>query len=313
MFKSKKPKVEIYIPRAALDVVFNECDQYDFDETGGRIIGSYQNKGNKYKIEVSGIIDPGAKATRTATSFFQDGEYQEKIFRLVENKCPEIEHLGSWHTHHVNGLATLSSGDKDTYQRIVNHHMHNTDFFYALLVIEKKIGSQQRYVVKHYFLRRNDATIYQIPDSQVHIIDKPLVWPDNNGAQNLHSPNTAHASQIQSQVNEERVKDKEFFSELYPDLKPLFLKSKKVFYWKGRLNFVDETFSNVIVMEIQEGSSGWSYSITVEDQRPFIIDILTKYKDRSFKSARNAVLTIERDINREIFLKKGFKSEYSDR
>lgn len=306
MFKPKKPEVNIYIPKGALDVVFDECDQYDFDETGGRLIGSYQKKGNKYTIEVSGIIDPGPSAMRTATSFFQDGDHQEKIFRLVEAKHPEIEHLGSWHTHHMNGLTTLSSGDRATYQRIVNHHMHNTDFFYALLVIEKRVGSQPRYVIKHYFLRRKDATIYEIPDSQVHIIDKPLVWPRVSKEERPSVSHPAQGTQIQVNANEERVKDQEFFAESYPGFKPLFSKNTNVFYWKGKLSLVDNTFIEVLVME-NEQDNGWSYSITVANKDSFTFDAVAGYKDRSFKSARQAVLNMEKDINRELYSKRESK------
>ncbi len=302
MFKSKKPEVNIYIPKSALGVIYDECDQYDLDETGGRLIGNYKKNGNKYTIEVSGIIEPGPKATRTATSFFQDGEYQEKIFRSVEEKHPDVEHLGSWHTHHVNGLDTLSSGDRATYQRIVNHHMHNTDFFYALLVVEKKTGGQQRYTIKHYFLRRKDSAIYEIPDSQVHIIDKPLIWPFS-GANNYLPSSIPKAVEVKSNSNQERVKDQEFFAEFYSGFKPLFSKNTNAFYWKGKLNLVDNTFLDVVVIENQD-DHGWAYSIAVADQIPSISNILTSYKDRTFKSARLAVFNIERNINQGIYLKK---------
>lgn len=299
MFGFKKPQVNIYIPKDALNVVFDECDQFDSDETGGRLIGCYQKKGNKYNIEVSGIIDPGPKARRAPTSFFQDGDYQEKIFRLVEEKHPQIEHLGSWHTHHVNGLTTLSSGDRSTYQRIVNHRLHNTDFFYALLVIEKKVNFKQRYVIKHYFLRRNDDTIYEIPDSQVHIVDKPLVWPRHEVAEVLSSP-----SVFPTNVNKERVKDKEFFAEFYPDFKPLFSKNTNIFYWKGKIHLVDNTRVDMLIMENMT-DDGWAYSITATD--PSMADMMTSYKGHMFKSARAAMFKMERDINREIYLKKESK------
>jgi hypothetical protein len=299
MFGSKKLEVDIYIPKDALTVVFDECDQYDFDETGGRLIGSYQKKGNKYTIEVSGVIDPGPNARRAPTSFFQDGDYQEKIFRSVEEKHPQIEHLGSWHTHHVNGLTTLSSGDRSTYQRIVNHRLHNTDFFYALLVIEKKINSKQRYVIKHYFIRRDDATIYEIPDSKIHIVEKLLVWPSHSGTKDLSSPGVS-----QIDTNAERVKDQEFFSEFYPDFKPLFSKNTNVFYWKGKLGLIDNTRVDVIIME-NKTDNGWAYSIAVAD--PSIADTMASYMDRTFKSARIAIFNMERDINRGIHLKKESK------
>jgi len=137
MFRSKHPKIDISMPKKSLEAIFDECDRHDVDETGGRIIGMYEKKGRDYQINVLGVIPPGPNARRSPTSFFQDGEYQERVFRELEKDHPNLEHLGNWHTHHVNGLQTLSGGDRETYHATVNHHNHNTDFFYALLVTRK--------------------------------------------------------------------------------------------------------------------------------------------------------------------------------
>src|SRR6266850_3681082 len=109
--------ISIVIPRSALEVVFDECDRYDADETGGRILGTYEGRGDVLTITVNGIIEPGPNARRTATYFKQDGTYQEQVFRDVEEREPSVEHLGNWHTHHVNGLRHLSDGDIETYRR----------------------------------------------------------------------------------------------------------------------------------------------------------------------------------------------------
>ncbi len=303
MFNFKKPDVEVYISKNALNVIFDECDRYDLDETGGRIIGAYQKKGNKYKIEVQGIIEPGSQVTRSATIFIPDREHQAKIFRMVEEKYPAIEHLGSWHTHHMNGLTTLSSGDRATYQRTVNHHMHNTDFYYALLVIEKKHGSKERYVIRHYFLRRNDDNIYEIPDSKVHITDEPLVWPQTTTPAPDIAKTKARA-EVKVKINEERAKDQEFFEEFHPNLKPLLSKKTNVFYWKGKLDLIGNTCLDALVIESDQDGA-WVYSITAaNDEGLPIAEILERYKDRAFKSARHAVLSIERDINRELYINR---------
>ena len=127
--------VHVSICRATIEAIFSECDSYDVEETGGRLLGAYRvGPDRQLSINVSGVIEPGPKARRTATTFFQDGEYQEAVFRKLETQYPEIEHLGTWHTHHVNGYPTLSGGDRATYHRIVNHKNHNMDFLYALLV-----------------------------------------------------------------------------------------------------------------------------------------------------------------------------------
>src|SRR5215212_1779093 len=135
MFRTRKPDVSVSIAEKALESIFDECDRYDTHETGGRLIGTYRKKGSLYDINVNGVIGPGPNARRTATSFFQDGRYQEEVFRSLEEKHPELEHLGNWHTHHVNGYPTLSGGDQETYFKTVNHRQHNTDFFYALLIV----------------------------------------------------------------------------------------------------------------------------------------------------------------------------------
>jgi hypothetical protein len=139
MFRSRKQGVScsISIARPALEAVFDECDRHDVDETGGRLIGTYRRANGHYDIHVGGVIGPGPNAQRTPTFFMQDGDSQEQAFRAIEAQHPEIEHLGNWHTHHVNGLDTLSAGDKATYNRTVNHAKHNTDFFYALLVVSR--------------------------------------------------------------------------------------------------------------------------------------------------------------------------------
>jgi hypothetical protein len=92
---------------------------------------------------------------------------QEGIFRSIEESHANVEHLGNWHTHRVNGFPTLSAGDKNTYFKTVNHEEHNTDSFYALLVVHKNRGRDPRYEVKHYFFRRGDDTVDEIPDAQV--------------------------------------------------------------------------------------------------------------------------------------------------
>jgi hypothetical protein len=137
-------------------------------ETGGALIGTYRGSPRTgLFINCDGVIDAGPYARRTRTSFFKDGEYQERMFREIENERPEIEHLGNWHTHHVNGYPTLSPGDCATYHKNVNSLNHNTDFFYAFLVIEK-LGFK-RYKTKHFIVYRGNPSEYEIPATQVVI------------------------------------------------------------------------------------------------------------------------------------------------
>lgn len=304
MFRSRKPtpSFSISIARQALEAVFDECDRHDVDETGGRLLGTYRHKDGHYEIHVSGVLGPGPNAQRTPTFFMQDGDYQENLFRAIEAQHPEIEHLGNWHTHHVNGLDTLSGGDRATYTRVVNHAKHNTDFFYALLVVSKNHSGKPRYTVKHFVFRRGDPNFYEIPPSEVRLVEAPALRVPRgfDGA-----GDAAELSASRPVPNPERAKDKDFFSEFYPELKPLLSKSVGAPYWKGPVSLVDGSRAEVVAMETTDEDRPF-YSIMSSCANPAVAETLGRYPQRHFRSARHAVLELERDLNRAIYRgKKG--------
>lgn|SRR5487761_22411 len=300
MFRSKQARFSVSIARDALESIFDECDQFDSHETGGRLIGTYKKKGSHYDIQVLGVLGPGPQAQRSATSFFQDGEYQERIFRQIEETHPDIEHLGNWHTHHVNGLATLSQGDHATYHRVVSHEKHNIDFFYALLVVKKNHGRDPRYEIKHYFFRRNDDRVDEIPSSQVRVVDTPVLWPSRTERTTLPSSSSQHHKE-ESLPNVERVKDQDFFADFYPGLKVLFSKSVGTLYWKGALGLIDGSRAEVVAMENSANGQQY-YSITTG--RKEFAEAMTEYKTRRFHSARHAVFHLLNDLNQAIYRHK---------
>jgi len=301
LFRSKKQTFSITLARGAAESIFDECDKYDADETGGRLLGTYRHQGGHYDIEVKGVLEPGPNAQRSPTYFLQDGEHQERLFRAIEASHPDIEHLGNWHTHHVNGLPTLSGGDKETYFKTVNHAKHNTDFFYALLVVSKNRGGNPRYAIKHFIFRRGDEAIYEIPLAEVRLVDAPPLRPGKIAETRDPPPQTGG----QNAANPERAKDHEFFAEFYPGLKALLAKDIGAPYWKGPLSLVDGSRADVAAMEDPDDRAR-SYSIASSSKNPAIADILEQYKQRKFRSARHAVLHLERDLNQALYQgKKG--------
>lgn len=297
MFRSKDIPISITIARGVLDSIFDECDLYDSHETGGRLIGTYSKKGSHHDIQLQGVIAPGPAAQRSATSFFQDGEYQEALFRKIEEEYPNIEHLGNWHTHHCNGLATLSSGDHTTYRRIVNHEKHNTDFFYALLVVRKMPDSGTRYSIKHFIFHRNSNRVDEVPPSHVRIVEMASLLPIDGKRPKEASTPTQEAPAL---VNAERVKDQEFFSDFFPSLKALFSKNANALYWKGSLELVDGSHAQVVAIENSDTGIP-AYSITTDFQQHRLGELIEKYKSQPFKSARHAVLAFQADLNRALY------------
>jgi hypothetical protein len=286
----------VILPKAALTVIFDECDRFDHDETGGRIIGTFSEDRGKLILQVTGIIEPGPNAERSPVMLFQDGEYQERVFRKVEDVHPEIEHLGTWHTHHVNGLQTLSDGDITTYRKTVNHHNHNTHFFYALLVVAKRETKepQERYRIKHYIFRRDDERVYEIPSRQVEIIDTQLVWPLAVAPAAKHTD--YHPLAQKCGAKPERVYDRDILAEFYPGVRP-FTSPKLGFYWRGPIELSDGSRIQIVLLE-DSSSRAPSYTIVLRDAPDALKETAEHLAKQEFPSARAALIATERSCNR---------------
>ena len=302
---TKADDIKLTIPRSALEIVFDECDRYDADETGGRVLGTYANRGKVLTVSVNGIIEPGPSAQRTATYFKQDGSYQERVFREVEEREPTVEHLGNWHTHHVNGLRHLSGGDIETYRRTVEHKNHNTDFFYALLVIERKPGKTglQRYIFKNYVLRRGDPAVYEIPSSALTLIDGPLVWPSVSAVVGEEVQNTHHVDA--DAVKQNRVYDRDFVSQFYPKVAPFQSKELGI-YWRGPIPLIDGSVTEVVIVEDSSGAA-LKYTVTLRSPPEWMTRTSNAIGSETFPSCRAALLTTERMCNAELYDKQPTK------
>jgi hypothetical protein len=292
-------KVRLVIPKAALMTVFDECDGFDQDETGGRVVGTYQAEHDRLDIQVTGIIEAGPQARRDPVSFFQDGAYQEQVFRKLENSHRDIEHLGNWHTHHVNGLQHLSGGDVDTYFRTVNHRNQNTPFFYALLVTAKHRSSDplRRYAVKHYIFRRGDESIYELRGRQVEVVEAPLVWPLGAGQQRKKGDDLGGHD---LGANPNRVYDKDILGEFYRGVRP-FSNPKLGMYWRGPLELLDGSKVEVVLLESFSGTKP-TYTVTLREPPAALKSLAEEIGAVEFPSARAALITTERGCNRALYV-----------
>ena len=263
--------IHVEITREVLETIFDECDCYDHDETGGRVVGQFSVNHRTLVVKAAAVIGPGPKARRTSTSFFQDGDYQTEMFRQLEEKDPSIEHLGNWHTHHVNGYPTLSGGDVATYHRIVNHHLHNLDFFYALLVTKKNEGQTglDRYSIRHYILFRNEAedAVEEISPTNVRVIEGQRVACDKN-----------------------------ILQVLCPGMERRSLSQAGTFSWKGSIPLIDESIREIEVSEVEEGSRLRYYPVVSPHKKN-----LAELCKKSFSRASDAVRALESFMNREIY------------
>ena len=290
--------IQVEIAGEVLESVFEECDRYDHDETGGRVVGHFSIDRGTLVVRAAGVIEPGPNARRTSASFFQDGDYQTEVFRRLEAKDPLIEHLGNWHTHHVNGYPTLSAGDVATYRRIVNHHLHNLDFFYALLVTNRNEGRTglDRYAIRHYVLFRGEDDVHEIRPIDVRVTDGPRIWPKEVGDSN-DGPGAGGAEGNGSRgIVEVRARDKSVLGVLCPSMEPRLSSRTGTFFWKGSLPLIDGSAIEIKVAEVEDDSGLLYYPIISNAS-----DDVAELCETPFPSASHAVRALESRMNREIY------------
>lgn len=291
--------VDVVIRPEVFAAVFDECDRYDPAgvETGGRLLGTFRNVGGKLQIYITGMIDAGEQASRSRSHVFQDGDYQAQIFRSVEARQPNVEHLGTWHTHHVNGLQHLSAGDIKTYRRTVNHEKQNTDFWYALLVTER-VSSRTRYRVRHYILHRGEDEVYEIPRNAVRIEEGPVSWvPGMNGMQtsgvedSLEPVTNNHLSR--------RHLDNEVMQNLYPNLNTFSRKGTQDLYWRGSILLADGRPTDVLMLESESDSKTTYDAVVTGGSKDWLGPIKVEGHDRPWQ----ALHLLEKLANRTLLEK----------
>jgi hypothetical protein len=125
--------ISVQINQPVFDRI-NKTLQNSNIEEGGKLLGNIALDGNNLLINVETFIDSGPQMDSSTGHLHPDGIYQEAMFRLVERYDNEIEHIGSWHSHHCNGLCELSQGDINGYYSSVNDKHYNLGAFIAILI-----------------------------------------------------------------------------------------------------------------------------------------------------------------------------------
>lgn len=289
-----RPRVRVTIHPAVIKDVFTECDSFEQDETGGRILGTYSEIAGGYEIKITGMIGPGPAARRTSTSFFQDGEYQENTFRILEIQHPEIEHLGNWHTHHVNGYPTLSGGDKETYRRIVNHPNHHPPFLYALLVTEKTSRLElDRYKHRHFITLKGHDGIFEIPSTSIAINENigHLKIPSAEDETNRSAAPTLRISVPAGEIIKPVMED------LFPGFRPYYSKKAAGFYWRGSIDLLDGRRVGMAVIATEIDSSA-TFQVLLDDKSDPLRERIASVSN---SSPYGAVYHAQQWLNRDLY------------
>jgi len=260
MWGSKKSKEEIRystldvsveIFDTVIDRIRNVVSNSHIEE-GGKFIGKITKKGNNLNIRVETYIDSGPRVDNSSGHLLPDGDYQEKMFRVLETFDPKIDFIGSWHTHHCNGLTELSSGDIQGYMETVNSPRYDIDYFFALLVT----GLHSSKIDKRYYLFcRGQTDYYELDDSQVKGVHgssplEPILQSHEKVSlarrkQRSYSsssyPQEIRGRTVQSSMDNDplqkaRREDNQWILKKFPSAKTLRNKETDSIYWRWSIN-----------------------------------------------------------------------------
>lgn len=158
--------ITVEISSAVFERIAKQVSAVDV-EVGGKLLGKVRISANNITVSVKSYLDSGPRVSNSRTHILPDGEYQEALFRVLECLDPTIDHIGSWHSHHCNGLSELSSGDIQGYLRNVNDCRYNGEVFLVILVTEYDArGPSCRY----WAFRKGWEACYAIPEAQVRVV-----------------------------------------------------------------------------------------------------------------------------------------------
>jgi hypothetical protein len=186
MIEQRPSNWKIMFDRYVFDYMLYELHRYPDCEEGGKYIG-YVNAsdGNAshpstHTITITDFLPGGPKAKRTAVEFLPDGNFQENLFRQAEARDPDIEHIGTWHSHHCNGLRQLSDGDVAGYFRTIQKAAYRPDAFVASLVKHVPRNSHDTDWIDHFLFVRDDSNFYKITN-HTGLTDAPSKISDITG------------------------------------------------------------------------------------------------------------------------------------
>lgn len=165
MTKKRPQSITVNFDRRVLEWILSETSKHPESEEGGKYIGHMKVSEidhDAISVTINDFLPGGPRAKRTAVEFMPDGEYQESLFRQVERLDSDVEHLGSWHTHHCYGLDRLSSGDIKGYFRTVNKRDYRPNIFVASLVKFIPRHPKSESWIDHFLFVRGDDNYYTI-------------------------------------------------------------------------------------------------------------------------------------------------------
>jgi hypothetical protein len=281
MLENIPSHVEIIFDRHVFEYILHELHRYPTSEEGGKYIGyidlTKQNRSGdrNYRVIITDFLPGGPNARRTAVEFLPDGEFQEKLFRQAESMDSNVEHVGTWHSHHCNGLDRLSGGDIEGYFKTVNKRAYRPDVFVASLVKQLPRHAHDSGWIDHFLFVRNEECFYKIT-GDITIADFPSRFADITG----HSRRKEHIEAATALWHETEVgrktlaEDKKLFTDRFGEN---FHATRR----DGVITITCGTSSKRIAVSYPLGPQDRQMKINVGSTSRTIFTIGCDYSDRS--------------------------------
>jgi hypothetical protein len=176
-----------------LNSMISRAREYPHDEEGGILVGhidydSWNPLGSFRKplpsVQVLDFIPSGPRTTRSSVSLYSDLEFQEYEFDRLSELDSQVKHLGSWHSHHCNGVSQLSQGDLRTYFNIVESPHHAHDYYVAILLHRVPWNSLKsaddifKYFKFYIIYRQNRQRCLELGRSCIEVTSSPSPYAD---------------------------------------------------------------------------------------------------------------------------------------
>ncbi len=181
----------VEIPKVVIDRIKDTVLQSNV-EVGGKFLGRIKKRsGNNTHMQIETFIDSGPGVDQSGAHIIPDAEYQEALFRVIETIDPDIDHIGSWHSHHCNQLDHLSPRDIQGYTESVNDHRYNSDFFFVMLIVGVRNYSIR---ARFYLFIRGEDYYTEVASSEVkeiqhvYILEKLVMEAEKAVKQNVLRP-----------------------------------------------------------------------------------------------------------------------------
>jgi hypothetical protein len=186
------PRPTVALHRDVVQRAVDEICANPSIEVGGKFVGyvsgdlvpkarDWRSQFRRVTVSILGYLDVGPRADRSAVHHLSDTDYQYALFQRLLEEFPDLEFVGIWHSHHPNGLRTLSVGDVATGRRTVNSPGHDLPFLLSSLAVDTSglLGGRHYAFVrdhrKHYELHRSAVRVVTGDNAVAEAIDRLAV------------------------------------------------------------------------------------------------------------------------------------------